>query len=281
MIIRKRPIISWLLDTSKIYETMKFGVPLIDNKEHHDYLWSGIDHLMDVSRTYKPNWGIPEIIMSSFSKVMEKSAKSFITIYHSLFQEFCNEGACGILVSTDGGTIVYGFGEKGLYIWLFRENNGFSSLYLYFYVEYIKEDNPSICILPTLIEDNQLFSGDKSYRENVCQKLVNRIIIYLAVKKYVKVETIVIPTGTTIRMDNVIPEYKFKDKIKNESGQKVIVMDSRWFRKIVNDNNIFVRGFFRFQNKKNERGEWYKELIFVDSYVRNGYHRNALIEKEG
>ena len=166
-------------------------------------------------------------------------------------------------------------------LWLFRENNGFSSLYLYFYVEYIKEDNPSICILPTLIEDNQLFSGDKSYRENVCQKLVNRIIIYLAVKKYVKVETIVIPTGTTIRMDNVIPEYKFKDKIKNESGQKVIVMDSRWFRKIVNDNNIFVRGFFRFQNKKNERGEWYKELIFVDSYVRNGYHRNALIEKEG
>lgn len=81
-------------------------------------------------------------------------------------------------------------------------------------------------------------------------------------------------------MDNVIPEYKFKDKIKNESGQKVIVMDSRWFRKIVNDNNIFVRGFFRFQNKKNERGEWYKELIFVDSYVRNGYHRNALIEKK-
>ena len=60
----------------------------------------------------------------------------------------------------------------------------------------------------------------------------------------------------------------------------VIVLDSRWFRKIVNDNNIFVRGFFRFQNKKNEHGEWYKELIFVDSYIRNGYHRDALIEKE-
>jgi hypothetical protein len=57
-------------------------------------------------------------------------------------------------------------------------------------------------------------------------------------------------------------------------------MDSRWFRKTVNDNNIFVRGFFRFQNKKNEKGEWYKELIFVDSYVRHGYHRNALMEEE-
>ena len=27
-------------------------------------------------------------------------------------------------------------------------------------------------------------------------------------------------------------------------------------------------------------GEWYKELIFVDSFVRHGYHRNAKIENE-
>lgn len=111
-------------------------------------------------------------------------------------------------------------------------------------------------------------------------KIINKLIVYLAVKKYVKVDTIIVPPGTITRLDDKIYDYQTKDKIRNESGQKVIVMDSRWFRKIVNDNNIFVRGFFRFQNKKNERGEWYKELIFVDSYVRNGYHRNALIEKE-
>lgn len=111
-------------------------------------------------------------------------------------------------------------------------------------------------------------------------KIINKLIAYLAVKKYVKVDTIIVPPGTITRLDDKIYDYQTKDKIRNESGQKVIVMDSRWFRKIVNDNNIFVRGFFRFQNKKNERGEWYKELIFVDSYVRNGYHRNALIEKE-
>ena len=69
-------------------------------------------------------------------------------------------------------------------------------------------------------------------------------------------------------------------KIQNIGGQEVIVMDSRWFRKIVNDNDIFVRGFFRFQNKKDENGEWYKELIFVDAFVRHGYHRNAKIEEK-
>ena len=26
--------------------------------------------------------------------------------------------------------------------------------------------------------------------------------------------------------------------------------------------------------------DWYKELIFVDSFVRHGYHRNAKIENE-
>lgn len=103
-------------------------------------------------------------------------------------------------------------------------------------------------------------------------------MVYLAVKKYVKVETIVIPIGRTTKLDDKILGYKSKEKVRNESGQEVIVMDSRWFRKIVNDNEIFVRGFFRFQNKKDENGEWYKELIFVDSYVRYGYHRNALIE---
>ena len=71
-----------------------------------------------------------------------------------------------------------------------------------------------------------------------------------------------------------------KKKVVNQTGQKVIVMDSKWFRKIINDNDIYVRGFFRMQNKKNESGEWYKELIFVDSFVRHGYHRNAKIEDD-
>ena len=100
----------------------------------------------------------------------------------------------------------------------------------------------------------------------------------MAVKKYAEVETIVIPTGTIKIVEDNIQGYKHKDKVKNDSGQEVIIMDSRWFVKIINDNDIFVRGFFRLQNKKNEMGQWYKELIFVNSFVRHGYHRNAKIE---
>ena len=276
MKIKKQPIISWLLDSRNTEDEKKRGIPILNNKEHFAYLNCALDQLADV-RDMGQEWGLPEIIMPSFEKVMEKSTKSFLRIDKQLFQEFYDDGVSGILISKDLGTIVYGFGEKGLYIWVFKQVQEFSQLYLYFYVE-SAENKRAIYILPTFLDDDQLFSGDKEERKIACSALTSRIIIYLAVKKYVKVETVKIPSGKTIKLDGTICEYRQKEKVVNESGQEVIMLDSRWFRKIINDNNIFVRGFFRFQNKKNEKGEWYKELIFVDSYIRNGYHRNAKIE---
>lgn len=251
---------------------------MLSNKQHFGYLANGLKFLSDVRQT-QPDWGLPELLMPSFEEVMKKSAKSFYGIDHQLFQEFYKDNVCGILLSKDCGTIVYGFGENTLYVWLFREDGGISNLYMYFYIESTKDNVRHIYTWPTLTEDDQLFAGNKEEREQFYEKLANKLMVYLAVKKYVKVETIIVPVGTTTKLDDKILGYK-KEKVRNESGQEVIVMDSRWFRKIVNDNEIFVRGFFRFQNKKDENGEWYKELIFVDSFVRHGYHRNALIEEE-
>ena len=277
MIIRKQPIISWLLDNNNIADEEHLGVPMLNNKEHFGYLYNGMQHLAGVCDT-SPDWGLPELVMPSFEKVMEKSAKSFFGIDHQLFQEFYADNVCGILLSRDCGTIVYGFGENKLYVWLFRQNDGKSQLLLYFYVESTEDNKRHIYTSPTLINDDQLFNGSNEERNAIYERLANKLIVYLAVKKYVKVETIVVPVGMVVKFDDAILDYKAKEKVRNESGQEVIVMDSRWFRKIVNNNDIFVRGFFRFQNKKNEKGEWYKELIFVDSYIRHGYHRDAVIE---
>ena len=278
MIIRKQPIISWLLDNNNTADEENLGIPTLNNREHFGYLYNGMRHLADVRDTL-PDWGLPELVMPSFEKVMEKSAKSFFSIDHQLFQEFYADNVCGILLSRDCGTIVYGFGENKLYVWLFRQNDGKSQLLLYFYVESTEDNKRHIYTWPTLIDDEQLFSGNHEERKEIYERLANKLIVYLAVKKYVKVETIVVPVGKVVKFDDTILDYKTKEKVRNESGQEVIVMDSRWFRKIVNDNDIFVRGFFRFQNKKNEKGEWYKELIFVDSYIRHGYHRDAKIEE--
>lgn len=279
MIIRKRPIISWLLNADDTKYDYKLGVPMLENKLHLCFLHNSLQTLTKVNES-RPKWGLPELLMPSFEEVMKKSAKSFFNIDHQLFQEFYKENVCGILLSNDCGTIVYGFGENILHVWLFREDYGFSTLYLYFYVESTEDNKRRIYTCPTLTDDYQLFAKDNDERKQIYEMLTNKLIIYLAVKKYVKVETIVIPVGTTTKFDNKILGYKSKEKVRNESGQEVIVMDSRWFRKIVNDNDIFVRGFFRFQNKKDENGKWYKELIFVDSFIRHGYHRNAIIEDE-
>ena len=279
MIIRKQPVISWLLTDDYVVDERTLGVPVIKNIEHFMYLYNGFTHLAG-AREAKPNWGLPELIMPSFEKVMSKSAKAFLNLDHQLFQEFYEDNVCGILLSKDCGTIVYGFGENRLYVWAFGQHENVSQLYLYFYIESTPDNKRMVYTNPTLINNEELFSQDTGDREEIYERIANKLMIYLAVKKYVRVETVVVPYNSTLKMSDVISDYKFKDKIQNMSGQEVIVMDSRWFRKTVNDNNIFVRGFFRFQNKKNEKGEWYKELIFVDSYVRHGYHRNALIEEE-
>ncbi len=57
-------------------------------------------------------------------------------------------------------------------------------------------------------------------------------------------------------------------------------MDSKWFRKIVNDNDIPMRGHFRMQRRKDADGNWAKELILIAPYIRHGYHRNAKIEDQ-
>jgi hypothetical protein len=278
MIIKKQPVISWLLDDKYIVDGKMLGIPALENKEHFMYLYNGFLYLNEV-RKNEPNWGLPELIMPSFEKVMSKSANAFLDLDNQLFQNFYEDNVCGILISRDCGTIVYGFGENRLYVWVFNsQENGASQLFLYFFVESSTDNKRLIYTNPTLINDAQLFNTSLEDRNEIYSTLTNKLMIYLAVKKYVQVEKVIVPQNSTIKMSDVVLNYKSKEKIQNISGQEVIVMDSRWFRRIVNDNDVFVRGFFRFQNKKNEKGEWYKELIFVDSYIRHGYHRNALIE---
>lgn len=277
MVIKKQPIISWLLGEIPTEFIGKIGIAGIRNPTHFGYLNNGFNFLAEVQES-KPEWGLPELVMPSFEEVMKKSAKSFYKIDHQLFQEFCSENECGILISKHWGIIVYVFCENKLHIWLFVTHDDGSKLYLYFYVKSTENNTRLIHTWPTLIDDEQLFFGDISERQYIYEYLTNFLISYLAVKKYIEVETVVIPAGTVTKLDDTIFPYKTKEKVRNDSGQKVIVMDSRWFRQIVNDNDIFVRGFFRLQNKKDAAGEWYKELIFVDSFIRHGYHRNAKIE---
>lgn len=280
MIIKKRNIISWLLDDNDHTSCYNIPLPGLRNQVLFDFLTIALENLINIHDRENPKWGLPEIIMPSFEEVMKKSAKSFYNIDHQLFEEFYKDNECGIIITEDTYTIVYGFSENTLHTWVFTENKGYSEFFLYFYVVSTEENKRIIYACQNLAEELGLAQEGSNDDNEIYESITNKIITYLAVKKYVKVETIKIPDGKRLNIDKKIEDYHGKCKVINYSGQQVVVMDSRWFRKIVNDNNIFVRGFFRLQNKKDEYGNWYKELIFVDSFVRHGYHRNASLEDD-
>lgn len=276
MIIKERSIITWLLDAKMELAPIDLVIAPTSLQINTAILGNNF-MLLDDIRKQAPDWGLPELLMPSFEEVMYKSHRSFEKIIPKLFKDFCAKEECGILLCRGNVTIVYCFGGDHLHIWYFTERNG-KSIFNFYTCNVSDGNNIGVGIPNSVMDDNLLFSGSLHERQKKLAFLAGFVINYVAVKRYVKVETIIIPQGKYTAIEGTPLEYIEKKKVLNQTGQKVVVMDSKWFRKIINDNDIYVRGFFRMQNKKNEFGEWYKELIFVDSFVRHGYHRNAKIE---
>ena len=279
MVIKERPIITWLLNPDNKSAISDIVISQVSNPLNHGLLLSYLENLASI-REHKPNWGLPELVMPSFEEVMRKSERSFAKVMPSLYEEFSKSEECGILLCRGNITLVYGFGGNELHLWCFTEQAG-KSVFNFYSVNKSIDGQIGVGMPPSLLNDEIIFKGTYEQRQITVASVANFISSYIAVKKYVPVETIVVPLGKFNNIEGTPLEYVEKKKVINNSGQEVIVMDSRWFRKIVNDNDIYVRGFWRMQNKKNEFGEWYKELIFVESFVRHGYHRNALIEDFG
>ena len=283
MIIKKQPVISWLLED--VYSPKNFinvKIPPLNNLLHYKYLSDGLKTLGQF-RNSQPDFDIPEFIMPSFEEAMWKSANKLFHIYPELFKYFCQKKTCGILLHKDIGTIIYSFLGNTLSIWMFRNIDKYSLTKDHFYVRFTQDDKAYIINQPSIINDIQVYEGfTEEYKKRWYSDLYNYLMLYTAVKKYAPVETIVVPANgrRPIADENNINGYKKKEKIINESGQEVRIMDSRWFVKIVNDNDISVRSFFRMQPYKNEKGEWDRRLTLIPSHTRHGYHRNAGIEDE-
>lgn len=258
---------------------------MLDNQMHYMYLMQGVALLENMNES-RPDWGLPELIMPSFEKAMKKSGNSFVKMDHELFQEFNKDKECGILLLKDWSakgyrTIIYRFTDNRLYIWLFESHLDISILRLYYYIESTEQNTRKQYICPFLTSNPQLFHTSNHSTHFNCDEIYNRltnyIMIYLAVKKYADVECVVVPPQKIVNVTEIQKDHSLKEKVKNDSGQEVILMDSRWFTTYVNNNLIHVRGYFKRQPTKNENGEWTRKLIFVKDHSRNGYTRKALL----
>lgn len=95
--------------------------------------------------------------------------------------------------------------------------------------------------------------------------------LLMMLKKYGQVDI------ETVAKSKKIRSKMLNEKAINETGIDVQVLDSRWFTTICRDEGFLVSGHFRLQPKKDENGEWTRELIYINPYAKKGYHRLAPI----
>ena len=99
--------------------------------------------------------------------------------------------------------------------------------------------------------------------------------IWEAIRMFIFLKTAKVVDKTFISDSNCKYKPSKQDK-RIDVG--VTVIDSHWNESINVVNPFAVSGHFRNQPKKNMKGEWYKEIIYIDSFMKTGYRRRAVIE---
>lgn len=210
MLIKERPIITWLLDPDS--NKLPDGILLARSADpiNHQLLNLHLEELNNI-RIQEPEWGLPELLMPSFEEVMKKNAPSFEKVMPQLFHEFSEKEECGILLCQGNVTMVYVYGGDKLHIWYFSEQNGKSIFNFYTSNDFVG-DQLRVGVLNPIISDNALFKGSLEDRHMALASVVNFVSAYVAVKRFVKVETVIIPQGKFTAVEGTPLEYVDKKR---------------------------------------------------------------------
>lgn len=206
-----------------------------------------------------------------FVEAMDKSFLKF-TQYHIDILAEC-DGENGVVKSPyfiEGSFVVYSIKNGSLSLWIFHNipnaHNRPMSIPTYYIAaspkDRIKGENHQIdCMIIQLL--------DKYYETNIGD-YVNMVLDYLCLRQWAEVE--ISETKTTQKKE--LKEKK-KTRVVIESGITYFIFDSKWFTEICNNNEFIVSGHFRLQ----PYGDGTKRLIWINEFMKHGYHRKALIEK--
>ena len=98
------------------------------------------------------------------------------------------------------------------------------------------------------------------------------VLDYLCLRQWAEIEIAEIKTTQK-------KEVKEKKRVKIiiEDGISYFTFDSKWFTEICNNNEFIVSGHFRLQ----PYGDGSRRLIWINEFIKHGYHRKALIERAG
>ena len=96
------------------------------------------------------------------------------------------------------------------------------------------------------------------------------ILTYLCLRKWAEVEIAEVKTLVKKEVKN-----KKKTIVVTDDGLSYFTFDSKWYTEVCNDNDFNVSGHFRLQ----PYGDGSRRLIYINEFVKHGYHRKALIDK--
>lgn len=244
---------------------MNKGSKINDDRE------SAINELYDL----KGNCKDLAVLSKRFVEAMDKSYRKF-TQYHQDVLEEC-DGENGVIRSPyfiEGSFVVYSIKNGSLTLWVFHDmpndyNRKMAIPSLYIVAspkDKFKADKHEVDCMVMYLIDNCMEDNIRDY--------VDMVIDYLCLRQWAEVE--IAETKTKIKQE--IKEKK-KTKVVNIDGITYFVFDSKWFTEICNNNDFLVSGHFRLQ----PYADGSKRLIWINEFVKHGYHRKALIDraKEG
>lgn len=128
----------------------------------------------------------------------------------------------------------------------------------------LPEENQNI----ELTRYNQMVEEDNKIK---CDKL------YLAIKMFIFLKTASVINKTFIAEGHNSFSQPHPHIPTTNNG--ITRLDSTWDSSVDIINPFSVRGHFRNQPKKNDEGKTYTELIYIDGFMKQGYHRKSGIEK--
>lgn len=128
--------------------------------------------------------------------------------------------------------------------------NDVSYLCNYFYFGPKEADYRNIGCSQTILGDPIFRGGSWEERSRVYVAVSSLLVTYLAVKKYAKVETIVVPVNAVRVVEDTIQGYKGREKFETIVGRKSLSWILAGLLKLSTIMIFLCEGFFAFKTRK-------------------------------
>lgn len=228
--------------------------------------------ILDKLYKLKNNCRKPVVISKSFFSVMEKSEDAFTPFHNDIIEE-C-DGECGVVHAPyliKGAFLLYAVENGKLSVWVvLNQKQGEKNIVVpSAYISVFPIDKKKGAGHQLVIDYIPLLLG--------CIELpiplythAFTILTYLCLRKWAEVEIAEVKT----KVKEEIKKGK-KSIIVTKDGLSYFIFDSKWYTEVCNNNDFNVSGHFRLQRY----GDGSRRLIYINEFVKHGYHRKALIDK--